>query len=74
MEQTDYQNITYSVSERIATIVLNRPERRNALDYRLRRELVHALRRAESDDGVTVVLVEAAGSSFCSGYDLAMVP
>lgn len=74
MGQTGYENITYTVSERIATIVLNRPERRNALDYGLRRELVTALRQAEADDEVTVVLIEGAGTSFCSGYDLAMGP
>jgi enoyl-CoA hydratase/carnithine racemase len=54
VDQPDYQSITYSASERIATIVLNRPDRRNALDYGLRRELVAALRRAEADDEVTV--------------------
>lgn len=72
MEDASYQNITYSVSERIATIVLNRPDRRNALDFALRRDLVEALHRAEMDDQVTVVLIEGAGPSFCSGHDMAM--
>ena len=68
----DYHDIAYSVADRIATIVLDRPDKRNALSYRLRRELVAALRRAERDDEVSVVLIEGAGPSFCSGYDLAM--
>ena len=70
----EYTEILYSASDHIATIVLNRPEKRNALDYRLRRELVDALRRAEADDEVSVVLIEGAGPSFCSGYDMAMGP
>jgi enoyl-CoA hydratase len=70
----EYAEILYSASDHVATIVLNRPDRRNALDYRLRRELVDALRRAEADDEVSLVLIEGAGPSFCSGYDMAMGP
>ncbi|HEX5266033.1 MAG TPA: enoyl-CoA hydratase-related protein [Acidimicrobiales bacterium] len=70
----EYTEILYSASDHVATIVLNRPDRRNALDYRLRRELVDALRRAEADDEVSLVLIEGAGPSFCSGYDMAMGP
>lgn len=67
----DYGSILYSVRDRIARITLNRPEKRNALDFALRRELVDALSRAERDDDVTVVLIDGASPSFCSGYDLA---
>jgi enoyl-CoA hydratase len=66
----EYQSIIYQPADRIARITLNRPEKRNALDFTLRRELVDALRRAERDDDVTLVLVDGAGPSFCSGYDL----
>jgi enoyl-CoA hydratase len=67
---SDYQSIIYAPSDRIARITLNRPEKRNALDFRLRRELVDALRRAEADDDVTLLLIDGAGPSFCSGYDI----
>lgn len=74
MSETDYSEILYSTADGIATVVLNRPEKRNALDYRLRRELVDAMKRAEADDSVSVVLLAGAGPSFCSGYDMAMGP
>lgn len=65
-----YQEILYRVEDRIARITLNSPETRNALTLRMRDELVHALRQAEADDGVTLVLIDGAGPSFCSGYSL----
>ncbi len=65
-----YEAIEYRCGDRVARITLNRPAKRNALSYQLRRELVDALRSAERDDEVTVILIDGAGSSFCSGYDV----
>src|SRR5689334_22091193 len=65
-----YQEILYSVADRIATVTLNQPDRRNALTFRMRRELIDALRTAESDDEVTVILIRANGPSFSGGYAL----
>ena len=65
-----YQEISYSTTGKIAEIQLNVPEKRNRLSFLMRREIVSALRRAEADDSVSVVLVTGAGPSFCSGYDL----
>lgn len=67
----DYETILYNVSDKIARITLNRPDRRNALSFQLRREFVDAIRTAERDDTVSVILVDAAGPAFCSGYDIA---
>ncbi|MGE7776786.1 enoyl-CoA hydratase/isomerase family protein [Chitinophaga sp. NPDC101104] len=62
--------ITYAVAGRIATITLNRPEKRNALNG----EVVHALRKAfaqaEADGQVKVVVLAASGKAFCAGADL----
>lgn len=66
----DYENILYKIEDRVATITLNRPEKRNALSPALRREVVAALKDAERDDEVTVILIEGAGQSFCAGYDM----
>lgn len=66
-----HREILYSVADRIATITLNAPERRNALSFRMRREIIDALRAAERDDDVTVVLIRANGPSFSGGYALA---
>jgi enoyl-CoA hydratase len=63
--------ILYSVADRVARITLNRPEKRNALSFALRRQLIDAVREAEADDAVTVVLIDGAGPSFSAGYDLA---
>jgi enoyl-CoA hydratase len=66
-----YREIEYSVADRIATITLNVPDKRNRLSFLMRREIVSALRTAERDDAVTVVLIRANGPVFCAGYDLA---
>jgi enoyl-CoA hydratase len=55
---------------RVRRLTLNRPEKRNALDNRLRGELLDALRVADADPAVSITIVRGAGPSFCSGYDL----
>ncbi|HEX2080084.1 MAG TPA: enoyl-CoA hydratase-related protein [Longimicrobium sp.] len=54
----------------VRTLVLNRPDKRNALNAELIAALKAALRQAEADDSVRVVAVEGAGKDFCSGADL----
>jgi enoyl-CoA hydratase len=66
----EFTAITYAVADRVARITLARPEAFNALSMRLRLDLVRALRLAESDPEVTVVVLDAQGPSFCAGYDL----
>lgn len=70
-EAGEYQEISYGFADHIAEIRLNAPAKRNRLSMVMRRELVTALGRAGDDDGVRVVVISAAGQSFCSGYDLA---
>ena len=55
---------------RWAEIVLNRPERRNAVDGPLGEALAAAIERAGADDGVQAILLRGAGGAFCSGLDL----
>ena len=66
----EFDNILYGVEDRIATITLNRPEKRNALSPALRSDIVTALKQAEVDDDVTVILIQGAGAAFCAGYDM----
>jgi enoyl-CoA hydratase/carnithine racemase len=54
----------------IATITLNRPERRNALSLELMRELIECLEHAGAQKDVRVVILAASGKVFCSGHDL----
>lgn len=62
--------ILASVEEGIATIRLNRPERRNALNTALLRALHAELDRLEKNPDVRVVVVRGEGRAFCSGMDL----
>lgn len=64
-------HLLYDVSDGVATITLNRPERKNAFTVDMVDAWADALRRAQSDDAVRVVVVTGAGDSFCSGVDLA---
>lgn len=67
-----YTEIEYEVSERVATITLNRPEKMNAYTLVMDGELREALTRADADDDVRVVIVTGAGSAFCAGADLSL--
>lgn len=63
--------VLFQVSEGIATLTLNRPEKRNALNARLIQALKEAVARAGSDPAVRVVALRGAGTDFCAGADLA---
>lgn len=62
--------VTYEVTDAVATITLNRPETRNALDTATKEGLVEAIQRAAGDDGVRCVLLTGSGAAFCAGQDL----
>lgn len=66
----DYQRIQYSVAEAVACVTLNRPEKRNALDWLTLEELGLALRAADEDPAVRLVILTGAGKDFCAGLDL----
>jgi 2-(1,2-epoxy-1,2-dihydrophenyl)acetyl-CoA isomerase len=57
----------------VATVVLDRPDRLNALDRATRWELIGALREVASDDAVRAVVLTGSGRAFCVGQDLAAV-
>ncbi|HEX4335708.1 MAG TPA: enoyl-CoA hydratase-related protein [Polyangiaceae bacterium] len=62
--------LLYAVSDRVATITLNRPERLNAYTPEMRDALVDTFRAVDVDDSVRVVVVTGAGRAFCAGADL----
>jgi len=66
----DYQSLLYEVDGPVARVILNRPEKMNALSHQLRGELFHALRVAETDPNVSVVVIKGNGRCFSAGYDL----
>jgi enoyl-CoA hydratase len=65
-----YQTIRYEVENGRARIVLNRPDKRNALSQELLGELYHALWEADNDTAVHAVVLKGEGKGFCAGYDL----
>jgi methylglutaconyl-CoA hydratase len=63
--------VLYSVADRIATISINRPEKRNALNPELVSLLTETLLQAADDDEVKVIILKATGNTFSAGADLA---
>jgi len=62
--------ILYDVSDGIATITINRPEKRNAMSFAVLNDFIAATKRAGADDAARVVIVTGSGGSFCAGTDL----
>jgi enoyl-CoA hydratase len=63
-------SVSFSVAERVATITLNRPEKRNAISGEMLHELRDALLEADDRIDVNVIVLCGAGKDFCAGYDL----
>jgi methylglutaconyl-CoA hydratase len=64
-----YQTLTVAHESRVATITLNRPEKRNAVSFQLVEDLVGALKEVETSDS-QVAIITGAGKAFCAGLDL----
>jgi enoyl-CoA hydratase len=65
------EELLYDVQDGVATVTLNRPEQRNALNGELLASLVEAMMRARDDDEVRAVVLTGAGDKvFCAGADL----
>jgi enoyl-CoA hydratase/carnithine racemase len=67
-----FEDILYEVTEGVATITFNRPEKRNALGVRAFEELAGALREAGADETVGVIVLAGKGKAFCAGGDIDM--
>jgi enoyl-CoA hydratase len=62
--------LRYEVTDRIARITLNRPERGNAITLEMPGELAACVEEADLDPGVHVIALSGTGKGFCGGYDL----
>jgi enoyl-CoA hydratase len=62
--------VLVDVADRVATITLNRPDQRNALNRLVRRALPAAVTRCDTDDNVDVMILTGADPAFCAGVDL----
>jgi enoyl-CoA hydratase len=67
---TDADVLLIDTEDRVRTLTLNRPQARNALSSELRKRFFQALRDAEVDDDVDVVILTGADPVFCAGLDL----
>ena len=64
------RNILFDVSQGIATITLNRPDKLNAYTTEMGDEVYDAFARAHDDSAISVVILTGAGRGFCAGVDL----
>ncbi len=65
-----FETILYDVADGVATITLNRPDRRNAFDDPMKADLTQALKDAEKDPAVRAIVIAGAGKGFSAGQDL----
>jgi len=65
-----FKDLSYTVSDGIATIAINRPQVLNATTYDTLRELLTAFDAADKDDAARVVIMTGTGRAFCAGTDL----
>jgi 2-(1,2-epoxy-1,2-dihydrophenyl)acetyl-CoA isomerase len=69
-----FDNISYDVTDGIATLTLDRPDVYNAFDEAMIAELNDALGRVKRDEGVYSLVVTGAGNGFCTGADVSTMP
>lgn len=67
------KRVTLTIEDHVADVLLDRPDKFNALDLAMFRELDAAARRIASEAGVRAVVLHGAGASFCSGIDLSVL-
>ena len=65
-----YKTILVEKKDRLAILSFNRPEKLNAINVQVKREVSQALTELEADDDVRVVIMTGEGRAFSSGYDL----
>jgi hypothetical protein len=62
--------LLFEVADKVATITLNRPERRNAFTKDMFDAWINALEESQARDDINVVILTGAGTAFCSGGDV----
>lgn len=65
-----FEDVEYETEQGVATITIDRPEVMNAFTHETVQELNDALRQAQENDGVYVVILTGAGNAFCAGADV----
>jgi enoyl-CoA hydratase/carnithine racemase len=65
-----FETIQYSVKDGVATVTLNRPEKQNAFNTQMMKDLIAVFDVTDADDAVRAVIITGAGRAFCAGADL----
>jgi enoyl-CoA hydratase len=68
-----YKFIQYEIENNVATLWLNRPEKRNCINWEMLNEMADAINKAEQNDDVRALVVRGRGGTFCAGADLDML-
>jgi enoyl-CoA hydratase/carnithine racemase len=69
-DEFEGETLRYRVETHVLTATLNRPERLNALNQTMAREILQLFDRSDSDDDIRAVILTGAGRAFCGGFDL----
>ena len=65
-----FETLLYDLEDGVATVTLNRPEKLNAFNTQMMRDMIAVFDHTDADDGVRCVIVTGAGRAFCAGADL----
>src|SRR3978361_2203648 len=70
MAAPTFETLLYAVEDGVATVTLNRPEKLNAFNTQMMKDMIAAFDATDADDAVRCVIVTGAGRGFCAGADL----
>ena len=70
MAALTFETLTYAVEDGVATVTLNRPEKLNAFNTQMMKDMIAVFDETDRDDAVRCVIVTGAGRAFCAGADL----
>ena len=73
-ETQTFENVIYEKDGSVARIIMNRPDKANAQSSAMVWDFDRALKLADGDYDVKVVIIKANGNGFCSGHDVSMRP
>ncbi|HEY8571668.1 crotonase/enoyl-CoA hydratase family protein [Phenylobacterium sp.] len=70
MAAPQFETLLYAVEDGVATVTLNRPDKLNAFNTQMMKDLIAVFDETDADDAVRAVIVTGAGRAFCAGADL----
>jgi feruloyl-CoA hydratase/lyase len=65
-----YETLRVEIKDKIAKVIFNRPDKKNAMNPQLHQDMTEALERLRYDDAAAILVITGAGNAFCAGMDL----